>query len=149
MDLVPAQCGVAVRLDPHSGHGVVEDLVVLDEAQALRSQTGLGYSSFFTRVYGRLRLTEIIQQVPHRSCRPKCLRSDLPRSCSVGFWDYCQFCFKRNRNCEIEICTLDVNHRELHIFLKEIYVPHDWPQSRGPAAGHLTHLICTPEYMWL
>ena len=34
VDLVPPQRGVAVRLDPHARHGVVEDLVVLDEAQA-------------------------------------------------------------------------------------------------------------------
>lgn len=33
MNLVSSQCGVAVRLDPHPGHGVVEDLIVLDEAQ--------------------------------------------------------------------------------------------------------------------
>ena len=28
MDLVAPQRGVAVRLNPHAGHGVVEDLVV-------------------------------------------------------------------------------------------------------------------------
>lgn len=33
MNLVSPQCGVAVRLDPHPGHGIVEDLIVLDEAQ--------------------------------------------------------------------------------------------------------------------
>lgn len=33
MNLVPPQRGVAVRLDPHPGHGVVKDLIVLDEAQ--------------------------------------------------------------------------------------------------------------------
>lgn len=34
VDLIPPQGGVAVRLDPHSCHGVVKDLIVLDEAQA-------------------------------------------------------------------------------------------------------------------
>lgn len=34
VDLIPPQGGVAVRFDPHSGHGVVKDLIVLDEAQA-------------------------------------------------------------------------------------------------------------------
>lgn len=34
VDLVPAQGGVAVRLDPHSCHGVVKDFIVLDKAQA-------------------------------------------------------------------------------------------------------------------
>lgn len=34
VDLIPPQGGVAVRLDPHSSHGVVKDLIVLDEAQA-------------------------------------------------------------------------------------------------------------------
>lgn len=34
VDLIPPQGGVAVRLDPHSGHGVVEDLIVLNETQA-------------------------------------------------------------------------------------------------------------------
>lgn len=33
VDLVPPQGGVAVCLDPHPGHGVVKDLIVLDEAQ--------------------------------------------------------------------------------------------------------------------
>lgn len=33
VDLIPPQRRVAVRLDPHSRHGVVEDLVVLYEAQ--------------------------------------------------------------------------------------------------------------------
>ena len=33
MDLVHAQHRVAVGLDPHARHGVVEDLVVLDDAQ--------------------------------------------------------------------------------------------------------------------
>ena len=32
MDLVPPQPGIAVQLDPHPCHGVVEDLV-LDEAE--------------------------------------------------------------------------------------------------------------------
>lgn len=32
MDLVPPQGGVAVRLDPHSCHSIVKDLIVLDEA---------------------------------------------------------------------------------------------------------------------
>ena len=36
MNLISSQRGVAVRLDPHPGHGVVEDLVVLDEAQTCR-----------------------------------------------------------------------------------------------------------------
>lgn len=34
VDLVPAQGGVAVRLDPHSRHGVVKDFIVLDKTQA-------------------------------------------------------------------------------------------------------------------
>lgn len=34
VDLVPAQGGVAVRLDPHSCHGVVKDFIVLDKTQA-------------------------------------------------------------------------------------------------------------------
>ena len=33
MNLIPPQRGVAVRLDPHPGHGVVKDFIVLDEAQ--------------------------------------------------------------------------------------------------------------------
>lgn len=33
MDLVPPQRWVAVCLDPHASHGVVKDLIVLDEAQ--------------------------------------------------------------------------------------------------------------------
>lgn len=33
MNLISSQCGVAVRLDPHPGHGIVKDLIVLDEAQ--------------------------------------------------------------------------------------------------------------------
>lgn len=33
VNLVSSQRGVAVRLDPHPRHGVVKDLVVLDEAQ--------------------------------------------------------------------------------------------------------------------
>lgn len=39
MDLVPPQCGVTVRLDPHASHGVVKDLVVLDEAQTWKQKT--------------------------------------------------------------------------------------------------------------
>lgn len=38
MDLVPPQRGVAVRLDPHARHGVVKDLVVLDEAQTCQEK---------------------------------------------------------------------------------------------------------------
>lgn len=34
VDLIPPQSGVAVRLDPHSCHSVVKDLIVLNEAQA-------------------------------------------------------------------------------------------------------------------
>lgn len=37
MDLIPSQGGVAVCLDPHSGHGVVKDFIVLDETQALNT----------------------------------------------------------------------------------------------------------------
>lgn len=33
MNLIPPQRGVAVRLDPHPGHGVVKDFIVLDKAQ--------------------------------------------------------------------------------------------------------------------
>lgn len=33
MDLISSQSGVAVRFDPHSRHGVIEDLIVLDEAE--------------------------------------------------------------------------------------------------------------------
>lgn len=33
VNLISSQSGVAVRLDPHSRHGVVKDLIVLDEAQ--------------------------------------------------------------------------------------------------------------------
>lgn len=33
VNLVAPQRGVAVRLDPHARHGIVEDFVVLDEAQ--------------------------------------------------------------------------------------------------------------------
>lgn len=40
MYLVAPQCGVAVRLDPHASHGVVKDLVVLDEAQACGVEVG-------------------------------------------------------------------------------------------------------------
>lgn len=36
VNLVSSQRGVAVRLDPHPGHGVVKDLIVLDEAQACK-----------------------------------------------------------------------------------------------------------------
>lgn len=38
VDLVPAQGGVAVRLDPHSCHGVVKDFIVLDETQACNTR---------------------------------------------------------------------------------------------------------------
>ncbi len=31
MNLISSQRGVAVCLDPHPGHGVIEDLIVLDE----------------------------------------------------------------------------------------------------------------------
>ena len=34
MNLIEPEHGVAVRLDPDARHGVVEDLVVLDDAQA-------------------------------------------------------------------------------------------------------------------
>lgn len=37
MDLIPPQGRVAVRLDPHSCHGVVKDFIVLDETQALNT----------------------------------------------------------------------------------------------------------------
>lgn len=33
VDLISSQCGVAVCLDPHSCHGIIKDLVVLNEAQ--------------------------------------------------------------------------------------------------------------------
>lgn len=33
VNLISSQSGVAVRLDPHPRHGVVKDLIVLDEAQ--------------------------------------------------------------------------------------------------------------------
>lgn len=33
VNLISSQCGVAVRLDPHPRHGIVKDLIVLDEAQ--------------------------------------------------------------------------------------------------------------------
>lgn len=33
VDLISSQCGVAVGLDPHSCHGIIKDLVVLNEAQ--------------------------------------------------------------------------------------------------------------------
>lgn len=39
MDLVPPQRGVTVRLDPHASHGVVKDLIVLDEAQTWQQKT--------------------------------------------------------------------------------------------------------------
>ncbi len=33
MDFIPAQRGVAVRLNPHPRHGIIKDLIVLDETQ--------------------------------------------------------------------------------------------------------------------
>ena len=36
VDFIPPECGVAVRLDPDPRHGVVEDLVILNEPQAWR-----------------------------------------------------------------------------------------------------------------
>lgn len=33
VDLISSQCGVAVCLDPHPCHGIIKDLVVLNEAQ--------------------------------------------------------------------------------------------------------------------
>lgn len=33
MNLVSSQRGVAVSLDPHPRHGIIKDLIVLDEAQ--------------------------------------------------------------------------------------------------------------------
>ena len=41
VDLVPAQCGIAVGLDPHPSHGIVKDLIVLDESQAWRGTRGV------------------------------------------------------------------------------------------------------------
>ncbi len=34
MDLVVTQLRVAIRFDPDSGHGVIEDFVVLDDSKA-------------------------------------------------------------------------------------------------------------------
>lgn len=33
MDLIPAQRGVAVCLNPHPRHGIIKDLIVLDKTQ--------------------------------------------------------------------------------------------------------------------
>lgn len=33
----------------------------------------------------------------HLSCKPKCLHSGLPRSCSVWSWDCCQSCQKEDK----------------------------------------------------
>lgn len=33
MDFIPAQRGVAVRLNPHPRHGIIKDLIVLNETQ--------------------------------------------------------------------------------------------------------------------
>lgn len=32
MNLISSQCGVAVSLDPYPSHGIVKDLIVLNEA---------------------------------------------------------------------------------------------------------------------
>lgn len=39
VDLIPPQGGVAVRLDPHSCHCIVKDLIVLNEAQACKKDS--------------------------------------------------------------------------------------------------------------
>lgn len=36
VDLVSPQRGVAVRLDPDTGHGIVKDLIVFNKAQTCR-----------------------------------------------------------------------------------------------------------------
>lgn len=89
MDLVSPQGGVAVRLDPHSSHGIVKDLIVLDETQTcLKKKENISSTSF----KDEKQACECWAVTPYLSCRLKSLRSDLPRSCCAWSLDCFPFC---------------------------------------------------------